>query len=152
MKICECCNRKMGDAQFMTCGELYDECRTCKRIDIKEKAIFVRKMITQGYQPEILIEAYYAGGGMFGSVKNPIHCHNNYYVNNFSKIFHRPEVRHHCLCGHYIKNQCYIYNKKLKMAYVIGNCCIERFVKGKRCFKCGAKHQNRITKYCNVCR
>lgn len=152
MKICICCLRKMGDAQFRTPDGQSEECKTCRSLTFDRKVTFIRRMIKQGHQPEILLTAYYAGGDCHGTEKNINKSHDNYYVRNWMSIFNRPERRTHCLCGHWITNQCYIYNKTKKIAYVIGNCCINRFVGGKRCYECNKKHRNIITKYCNDCR
>lgn len=137
----------MGDAHFKD----GDECRTCKRLTFPRKQIFIRRMISQGHQPEIIVDCVYAGGNCHGKNGEKMN-HNNYYERNYRQIFNRPEYKHNCLCGQTITNQCYLYNKRTKIAYVIGNECVDRFANGKTCFNCNIKHRNIKTKYCNICR
>ena len=63
-----------------------------------------------------------------------------------------PEKIHHCVCGHYIMENCYITNKKYMLT--LGNCCIKRFCpkSGRTCEICGEGHKNRLDNKCKKCR
>ena len=63
-----------------------------------------------------------------------------------------PEYRDTCICGHRIRENCYITDGS--QILVLGNCCIRRFVPkcGRTCEKCGASHKNRKNNLCNDCR
>lgn len=60
-----------------------------------------------------------------------------------------------CVCGHSIKENCYIQNSKGEIR-VLGNCCIKKFVplenQGRNCEVCGAKHRNYKDNLCSKCR
>jgi hypothetical protein len=86
----------------------------------------------------------YAGGD-FGH-------HLNYYKILFGdKKLPNKEVE--CLCGHPIKNNCYIVNEENENLMVLGNCCIKRFLSksGRTCDKCGEPHKTRKNNYCKSC-
>jgi len=59
-----------------------------------------------------------------------------------------------CICGHYIKNNCYISNGNQLLT--LGNCCIKRFIPKEKqrrtCECCGCSHKNRKNNLCNICR
>lgn len=57
-----------------------------------------------------------------------------------------------CVCGHYIKENCYITDGKRIL--VLGNCCIKKFIpkSSRTCQLCGEPHKNRIVNRCNTCR
>tara|TARA_B110000503_G_scaffold140409_1_gene231250 strand:- start:272 stop:805 length:534 start_codon:yes stop_codon:yes gene_type:complete len=61
-----------------------------------------------------------------------------------------------CVCGHFIKENCFIYKKLLNGNFifkVVGNSCIKKLqLDGKRCSICNEKHKNRKDNYCNTCR
>ncbi len=63
-----------------------------------------------------------------------------------------PPHESHCACGHFIKNNCYITNKKKIL--VVGNCCIKRFLlkKSRVCEVCTADHKNRKYNLCDECK
>jgi len=63
-----------------------------------------------------------------------------------------PEPTDTCVCGHAIKENCYITNGTDIL--VLGNCCIQRFcpTSKRSCEKCGAVHKNRKNNRCNTCR
>ena len=68
-----------------------------------------------------------------------------------------PDLDDHCVCGHYIKENCYIENSKdPNDIIVLGNCCIKRFLpkeaSGRTCEKCRRPHRNRKDNLCNACR
>lgn len=101
------------------------------------------------------IKDYYYCGGTENEGQSMRHY--NYFITNFGdKDF--PSYKDKCICGQYIKQNCYI-SKKInnKCVYntiiVLGNCCIKRFeIDGRTCENCGDKHLNRKTNYCNACK
>ena len=84
--------------------------------------------------------------------------HLNYWIILFGgRAF--PETKSHCVCNHWIVEQCYITNDMNNMdgrLIVIGNCCIQKFLgeenKGRTCKECGAAHKNRKDSFCKNCR
>jgi len=88
---------------------------------------------------------YYIGG--------EIGIHNKYYklfTNNAPLLTHTDK----CICGHKIKNNCYISNGDIIL--IIGESCINRFLPTKKkriCSECFAPHRNRLkTNKCNICK
>jgi hypothetical protein len=65
-----------------------------------------------------------------------------------------PDKIYFCICGHKIKENCYIENKHDGEILILGNCCINRFIKdkGRTCESCGSSHKNRNVNKCNKCR
>jgi len=63
-----------------------------------------------------------------------------------------PESVAHCVCGHHIKDNCYITDGKKFL--ILGNCCIKKFIpkSSRTCEKCEKPHKNRIVNRCNKCR
>lgn len=63
-----------------------------------------------------------------------------------------PEHEDYCICGHAIKNNCYI--KKGEQILILGNCCIKKFVpkSSRTCETCNNTHKNRTINKCNDCR
>ena len=77
------------------------------------------------------------------------------HINYFSMVWpgkRLPPHQSHCICGHYIVENCYITD--MKYMITLGNCCIKRFVKnsGRTCDECGEVHKNRIQNKCNKCK
>jgi hypothetical protein len=60
----------------------------------------------------------------------------------------------HCICGHFIKRNCYI--SKGNQILTLGICCIKRFIpkekQGRTCECCGCSHRNTKNNLCNKCR
>ena len=58
-----------------------------------------------------------------------------------------------CICGHAIRENCFIQNREKTRILVLGNCCIKRFVKnaGRTCEVCGASHRSRQANRCSRC-
>jgi len=88
---------------------------------------------------------YYIGG--------EIGIHNKYYklfTNNAPLLTHTDK----CICGHKIKNNCYISNGDIIL--IIGESCINRFLPTKKkriCSECFCPHRNRLsTNKCNICK
>lgn len=79
--------------------------------------------------------------------------HKNY----FKLIFENddyPDPDDHCICGHYIVENCYIYKHNIDDILILGNCCIKKFVpkSGRTCSICDKPHKNRKDNLCNNCR
>ena len=84
----------------------------------------------------------YCGGD--GSGKK---SHYKYWKLNFGD-YQLPEHENNCVCGHYIKENCYITDKTKKELIILGNCCIKKFMKnsGRTCEDCGKPHRNKKIK------
>jgi len=65
-----------------------------------------------------------------------------------------PESESRCVCGHYIKENCYITDPMGDNLLIIGNTCIKRFIPKcvRTCEICGNTHKNRKVNKCNDCR
>jgi len=79
--------------------------------------------------------------------------HNKYYK-LFTNNKPLPTHSNYCICGHKIKNNCYITNGDIIL--IIGESCINRFLSNKKkriCSECFAPHRNRLsTNKCNICK
>ena len=77
--------------------------------------------------------------------------HLNYFKLCFKSI-ELPPLQPNCVCGHSIKENCYITNNE--QILVLGNCCIKKFIEksSRTCEKCGCSHKNRVVNRCNICR
>lgn len=65
-----------------------------------------------------------------------------------------PAQQDHCVCGHAIKDNRYLYNEEVDMFLVLGNCCIKRFLPGtgtRRCQVCNEPHKRRKVNVCHKC-
>jgi len=64
----------------------------------------------------------------------------------------RPTPTGVCVCGHKIKEHCYITNGSQTL--VLGNCCIRKFIpkSSRTCDLCGKPHKNRVVNRCFECR
>lgn len=75
---------------------------------------------------------------------------------NYFKIclpdYDLPEQINECVCGHTIKENCYITDGNSIL--ILGNCCIKKFVKkcNRICEICGEVHRNSSVNRCNDCR
>jgi len=112
----------------------------------------------------------YYGGASSNTYKNALNddidnpiikIKNSNPDNNYWKICkkegeERPEYRTRCLCFHEIKKNCYIKSLKLNKIFIVGKCCIKKFIhedmRGRRCEICMEKHRNSKNNICNVCR
>ena len=65
-----------------------------------------------------------------------------------------PAKQRACVCGHHIKENCYIAPPDFKRVLVLGNCCIRKFIpkSTRTCGDCGAAHRNRVVNRCARCR
>ena len=89
-----------------------------------------------------------------GDSKSHLNYFNLYNKNN--KRVEKSQYIDKCVCGHLIKENCYITNKDNTSIIVVGNCCIKRFLpekkKGRSCEDCGGSHRNRSVNLCNDCK
>jgi hypothetical protein len=80
--------------------------------------------------------------------------HLNYFKLIFGEnsIDEMPIVEEYCVCGHKIKENCYI--SKGDQLLVLGNCCIKKFIpkSSRTCELCEHPHKNRKVNRCNDCR
>jgi uracil-DNA glycosylase len=77
--------------------------------------------------------------------------HLNYY-NLCCKGEDIPEHEERCICGHRIKENCYITDGDYILT--LGNCCVKRFLpnSSRTCERCGKAHRNRKDNLCLCCR
>ena len=63
-----------------------------------------------------------------------------------------PENEERCICGHRIKENCYITDGHFILT--LGNCCVRRFLAKttRSCEECGCPHRNRKDNRCKKCR
>jgi hypothetical protein len=97
---------------------------------------------------------YYAGGNKESRL--------NYFMKRFGDASLQPDFVKECECIYWIKENCYVeympndVRCKPPKLFVVGNCCIRRFLpcdnQGKTCLDCRMPHQNRKDNYCSVCR
>ncbi len=77
------------------------------------------------------------------------------HLNYYNIVCPDEEILEHedkCVCGHRIKENCYITDGRFIIT--IGNCCIKKFLKNttRTCELCGASHRNRKDNRCKTCR
>lgn len=73
----------------------------------------------------------------------------------FNKIKLRLLYSDKCICGKFIKINCFIYSKSEDILLIIGSCCNKNFNSNsnkKFCFKCNNEHKNKKNNLCNNCR
>lgn len=92
---------------------------------------------------DIVNNWYYMGG------------EKGHHLNYFRKHYPNDEIPEHsnnCICGHKIKNNCFITDGVFVLS--IGESCINKFtpVRNKMCEMCGSRHRNRKDNICNKCR
>jgi hypothetical protein len=113
---------------------------------------FINGLKKYNLKPEDMINWRYAGG-QGGGAKNSIR-HENYFHMRFPN-YEFPDLTDECVCGHTIKENCYIANDDEELL-IIGNCCIKRFLPnentGRTCEICKKPHKNRKNNRCNECR
>ena len=80
--------------------------------------------------------------------------HRNYFEIAYPKTLLPPPSSDRCLCGHPIRENCYITDDNIVL--VLGCCCIKRFLtpenSGRTCGICRAPHKNRSNNFCKECR
>tara|TARA_R110002012_G_scaffold284971_1_gene475922 strand:- start:1279 stop:1662 length:384 start_codon:yes stop_codon:yes gene_type:complete len=77
------------------------------------------------------------------------------HLNYYNLCCKDEEIPHHedrCICGHRIKENCYISDGENILT--LGNCCIKRFLPNctRTCERCGKCHRNRKDNLCLGCR
>jgi hypothetical protein len=117
-----------------------------------EKAIQHLMLRLHISRDELLENYVYCGGA-----RDSRQSHANYFLLFFDgDPPPYPDHEETCVCDHYIKENCYITDKRDKKncLVVLGNCCIKRFIpaSGRTCSECGDPHQNRRDNYCADCR
>jgi hypothetical protein len=73
----------------------------------------------------------------------------------YKKIKYRYIYKHSCICGQYIRRNCFIYSESGDILLNICICCNERFNENgtkKFCNLCGVQHRNTKNNFCNGCR
>ncbi|AJP61561.1 hypothetical protein CBEVV_014 [Choristoneura biennis entomopoxvirus 'L' virophage] len=66
-----------------------------------------------------------------------------------------PEHKSYCICGHYIKEQCWVRHVISKKIITVGNCCVKKFLNQNtnlKCTICKSEHKNKKDNLCNNCR
>jgi hypothetical protein len=112
--------------------------------ELTEKFINGLKKYNLTYE-DIVSNKWKYCGGRKGRHQNYFHlCHGK------DRAF--PELQNECVCGHHIKENCFITDGKQML--VLGNCCIKKFVpkSARSCEVCGKPHKNRKVNKCNDCR
>jgi len=86
---------------------------------------------------------YYIGG------EKGVHLN---YFNKYYSDEDLPEHKDYCICGHKIKNNCFISDGEYVLS--IGESCVNKFVPkcDKICEECGIHHRNRKDNKCKNCR
>lgn len=82
--------------------------------------------------------------------------HLKYFDIRYSAGKQPPMHSSHCLCSHYIVENCYIENTITNLLVIVGNCCIKKFLnennKNRTCGICRTPHRNRKINLCSSCR
>jgi len=114
---------------------------------------FIKGLKSYNLTKEEMIGWTYCGGkgGGINSVR-----HKNYFKQCFPG-FDFPDLKDECVCGHAIKENCYITNDLLDgELLILGNCCIKKFLPkdnaGRTCEICKKPHKNRKDNRCKQCR
>lgn len=113
---------------------------------------FVKGLKELGLTIEDMDNWRYAGGRHPGKITP----HTKYYKLRFPG-YNFPEFTDTCICGHKIKENCYIINDLNEDDLIIlGNCCIKRFLSednaGRTCEICKKPHRNTKDNRCKDCR
>ena len=132
---------------------------------------FVENLQEEGYSIKQLLDDYvYIGGSGYysndhtdinneiGFVSTPQYKH---YTRHWEDYISLKEIRkkrsdtNKCICGHDIKENCWLMNTLNKdIAPVIGNCCIKNFLpelKIKHCNLCNKPHKRIVYDICFDC-
>lgn len=134
-------------------GKRMSQCEECnEKITENRRAAILQRLI-KGFQNIGLDYDYVKKNYKYcGGDKCP---HYNYFKLCFSKTTKLPNHKIQCVCGHDIKENCYITeNNDYNKIVVIGNCCIKKFIENKNrtCENCGKTHKNRTVNLCNDCK
>ncbi len=102
-------------------------------------------------------------GGLSDDICNFIYYGGDYdrhlnYFNNIKAITKEITPAHSskCACGHDISRNGYVKHKTNNKIFVVGSCCINRFMsanqKSRKCVFCNSNHKNYKNSICNDCR
>jgi hypothetical protein len=73
-------------------------------------------------------------------------------ITNGAKI---PKYSNNCICGHYIKKQCYISNREKNKFLIVGSCCRKQFMSCDSlsiCLNCALEPREKKCDYCFDCK
>lgn len=115
-------------------------------VDMYEKKFYEKlASLTGDTNPE---NYCYAGGRSYTT------SHYNYWKTQGYTDEQMPKQEQKCLCGHEIKENCFIRHKPTDKIVVVGNCCIKRYIpaSGRTCEVCGKGHKNKKDNRCKPCR
>lgn len=112
-------------------------------VTLSEKFIKGLKLHNLDYDTIVREKWYYAGGDTGRHAR---------YYDKCCPDKNIPPHANKCVCGHFIKQNCYITNGEHIL--VLGNCCIRKFIKKsfRTCKVCSKKHKNRKDNLCHNCR
>ena len=107
---------------------------------------FIKGCNDKGYSFNEVSAMHYCGGS--GRTN-----HKNYFKLQFPGREFLP-LTNKCICNHDIEENCYVTNQDKSVILVMGNCCIQRYIKKctRTCCKCGNPHRNRKDDICKSCR
>jgi hypothetical protein len=118
-----------------------------KKVSLDLTQRFIKGLKQYDLTPEEMVGWFYCGG------RNGNARHYNYFKMLYPDD-EFPSLTNECICGHNIKENCYITNEDYML--VLGNCCIKRFLpnenSGRTCEICKKPHKNRKNNRCNDCR
>ena len=131
-------------------GRRRKTCRGCKERRMGYK-MFVDGIEKMGMTIDDLDDYIYVGGN--GDNTTGLMHHRNYFALKCPGIDH-PEPEEHCVCGHAIRENCYIRKMETGDMIHMGICCVKRFMpeSGRTCGDCAKSHRNRKVDRCNDCR
>jgi hypothetical protein len=82
-------------------------------------------------------------------------CRHRKYYELVYGVEPQHEKANYCICGHHIRDNCYLCHIPTDTLVIVGNCCIKRFIpkdkQNRTCGKCGEPHRNRCKNLCNNC-
>jgi len=117
-------------------------------INDKLKVKFEKGLLTHNISYDYFAKNYKYYGGSEGR-------HGNYFKLLTKYTDEKaPPYTYYCVCGHDIKENCFVKDTITGNILVIGNCCIKKFMlinNGRTCELCGATHKNRTHNLCKDC-
>jgi len=119
-----------------------------KKISLELTKQFINGLKSYNLTKEDMIDWKYCGGR---NGQNPRHY--NYFKLSCPND-DLPSLVFECICGHDIKENCYITNGEEFL--ILGNCCIKKFLpsenSGRTCEICKKPHRNTKDNRCKQCR
>ena len=116
-----------------------------KKIDLNLTKAFIKGLKDYNLKMEDIVDDKWKYcGGRRG-------CHLNYFkIACPGKML--PAIVDHCICGHFIIENCYITDGATIIP--LGNCCIKKFIpkSTRTCGTCQKPHKNRKDNLCKSCR